>query len=54
MEHPDGFEPPVSELQSLALPLGYGCSVEIIALSFSQNNKTITLFVRKIWLIVFP
>ena len=27
MEHPAGFEPTVSELQSLALPLGYGCSV---------------------------
>ena len=25
MEHPGGFEPPVRELQSLALPLGYGC-----------------------------
>lgn len=27
VEHPGGIEPPVSELQSLALPLGYGCSV---------------------------
>ena len=28
MEHPGGIEPPISELQSLALPLGYGCSVK--------------------------
>ena len=30
MEHPGGIEPPISELQSLALPLGYGCSKRII------------------------
>ena len=26
MEHPGGIGPPVIELQSIALPLGYGCS----------------------------
>ncbi len=31
VEHPGGIEPPVRELQSLALPLGYGCSERIIA-----------------------
>ncbi len=30
MEHPAGFEPTVRELQSLALPLGYGCAIVII------------------------
>lgn len=32
MELPAGFEPTVSELQSLALPLGYGSSDGIITL----------------------
>ena len=32
MELPGGFEPSVRELQSLALPLGYGSAREIIAL----------------------
>ena len=26
VEHPGGIGPPVIELQSIALPLGYGCS----------------------------
>lgn len=32
LEGPTGFEPVLRELQSLALPLGYGSAREIIAL----------------------
>lgn len=39
LEHPTGFEPMVSELQSLALPLGYGCSERIIS-SIAKVRKT--------------
>ena len=42
MELPAGFEPTVSELQSLALPLGYGSSDGIITLYYGRRNSQIS------------
>ena len=44
MELPAGFEPTVSELQSLALPLGYGSSGRIITPRRVRNKGGITRF----------
>ena len=52
LEHPGGFEPPVRELQSLALPLGYGCSGEIIVY-LSLRKKIEFCHLRASWKRVF-
>lgn len=41
MEHPSRFELLVSELQSLALPLGYGCTRRIITPTYCLGNEMI-------------
>ena len=43
MEHPAGFEPTVSELQSLALPLGYGCAKRIITAKAPKGKAELGL-----------
>ena len=50
MEHPGGLEPPVNELQSLALPLGYGCSVMYfnILSFFNQQRRSFLLYIFSI------
>ena len=47
MELPAGFEPTVSELQSLALPLGYGSSEGIITPTRGKIKDEIIQSLRK-------
>ena len=53
MEHPTGFEPMVSELQSLALPLGYGCGEGIISPIVGVGNPYLDRAVLSLRRLIF-
>lgn len=55
MEVPDGVEPTISELQSLALPLGYGTAAQYIiakALFFFNERIAKNVFLRSLFYFV--